>query len=250
MSEEKSNKNWQIATLIKSEQVSVNVKSLVFKLANKQEVKAGQHYDIRLTAPNAYVAERSYSLASPPEQTQEKSEIEFGVQLLTDGEVSPYLWQMKPDEQVEVRGPIGRHFVWCHSMPGPLVLIGGGSGVVPLVSMIRHWKNNLNSPDQEDTLNKNRRVILLASFRTLGHIFYKSELERLVQENETFKFVKVLTDREARIDSEKLKRVLNEIIDKMPMIYICGPTKFVEAISGSLVEMGINPHTIKTERFG
>ncbi|MEK7650658.1 MAG: FAD-binding oxidoreductase [Patescibacteria group bacterium] len=240
------NKNWQIATLVKSELASVNVKKLVFKI-NPSTVlgasKAGQHYDIKLTAPNGYVAERSYSVASPPEQTDE---IEFGVQLFENGEVSPYLWQMKPatagksGDQVEIRGPIGGHFTWCHTMPGPLVLIGGGSGVVPLISMIRHWQKNLDD----------RKVILLASFRSLEHVLYRAELEKLESENQNFKFTKVLTNHEARIDSEKLKNVLGEVLAKMPMIYICGPTKFVEAMSNYLVTLGTNPHLIKTERFG
>lgn len=240
------NRNWQIATLVKSELASVNVKSLVFKI-NPSTIlgaRAGQHYDIRLTAPNGYVAERSYSVASPPEQS---NELEFGVQLLENGEVSPYLWQMNLGEQVEVRGPIGGHFTWCHTMPGPLVLIGVGSGVVPLVSMIRHWQKNLHLSDEE---NKERKVILLASFRSLEHVLYKQELEKLELENNNFKFVKVLTDHEARINSEKLKNVLGDVLEKMPMIYICGPTKFVEAMANNLVALGTNPHLIKTERFG
>lgn len=247
------NKNWQIATLVRSELASVNVKKLVFKLNSPQNLRAGQHYDIKLTAPNGYVAERSYSVASPPEQGDE---IEFGVQLLENGEVSPYLWQMKPatagkpGEQVEIRGPIGGHFTWCHTMPGPLVLIGGGSGVVPLISMIRHWRENLNLADEENKLNSDRKVILLASFRSLEHVLYRTELEKLELENQNFKFTKVLTNHEARIDSEKLKSVLGEVIDKMPMIYICGPTKFVEAMASNLVTLGTNPHLIKTERFG
>ena len=245
MSEKSLNKNWQIATLIKSELASVNVRALTFKLEKAPELKSGQHFDIKLTAPNGYVAERSYSVASSPEQGDE---IEFGVQLLENGEVSPYLWQMKPatagkpGDQVEIRGPIGGHFTWCHTMPGPLVLIGGGSGVVPLVSMIRHWKNNPSADG--------RQVILLASFRSLEHVLYKTELEKLELENKNFKFTKVLTDHEARIDSEKLKSVLGEVINKMPMIYICGPTKFVEAMASNLVALGTNPHLIKTERFG
>ena len=93
-------------------------------------------------------------------------------------------------------------------------------------------------------------MILLASFRSLEHILYKTELEKLELENKNFKFTKVLTDHEARIDQDKIRSVLSDVLEKMPMIYICGPTKFVEAMASNLVALGTNPHLIKTERFG
>src|SRR3989344_96604 len=119
---------WQIASLRESHLVAADIKAMTFTLPQWQEPKAGQHYDLRMTAATGYQTQRSYSLASAPEQT---GEIELGVQLLPDGEVSPYLWQLQPGGQIEMRGPIGGHFIWHYTMPGPSVVIGGGSGLVP-----------------------------------------------------------------------------------------------------------------------
>lgn len=248
MSENKIAKNWQIATLVKSELVSSEVKALTFKLENWHAHYAGQHYDIRLTAANGYQAERSYSVASPPEQA---GEVEFGVQLLADGEVSPFLWQLKLAEQIEVRGPIGGHFVWNHEMPGPLVLIGGGSGLVPLMAMIRHWQANLISTlSTEKTEREGREVFLIASARTPEQIVYKTELAALARANENFKLTQIITSQAKRLDAAKLQEILGPVLVQMPAIYICGSTKFVEAIANALVSLQVNPHLIKTERFG
>ena|SRR3989344_6517374 len=236
----KQDKNWQIATLVESKVIAINVKSLIFKPARGQAHQSGQHYDLRLMAPNGYQAERSYSVASPPENP---GLIEFGVQLLANGEVSPYLWELKPGKQIEIRGPIGGHFVWDYLMSGPLVLIGGGSGMVPLIAMARHWQVNWN---KETTPGQ---VIFLASCRTLEHVLYREELEQLEKTGNNFRFVKVLTNTEKRVDEEKLRAVLGEIASQMPMCYVCGPTGFVEAIANALVKLKINPHLIKTECF-
>ena len=228
--------------------VAEDVMALTFSVDGWQQHRAGQHYDIRLTAPSGYQAERSYSVASPPEQ---KGVVEFGVQLLQSGEVSPYLFALKPGEQVELRGPIGGHFIWDVSMKSPLVLIGGGSGMVPLMSMIRHHLKNIDR-------DKEREIIFLISARTLGHVLYKEELEKIVKENPHVKIVQTLTDArpegwngyKRRIDAGMFKEVLGSLLLKMPCIYICGPTKFVEVAANLCVEMGENSHSIHTERFG
>ncbi len=238
-----NNKDWQVATLQNNHRVAEDVHSLTFALAGWREHKSGQHYDVRLTAPNGYQAERKYSVASPPEQ---RGGIELGVQLLPDGEVSPYLCQMKPGDQIEVRGPLGGYFAWEKSMPGPLILLGGGSGMVPLMSVLRHWRNN---PDS-------REVAFLISARTLSHVLYYDELMASAPPN--CKVDIALTDSHPagwegytrRIDRAMIDATLGRLKDAMPMIYICGPTSFVEVAAQLLVEAGFNAHSIRTERFG
>ncbi len=240
--------NWQVVTLIKSELAAVNVKALTFKIAGWQKHAAGQHYDLRLAAPGGYVAERSYSVASSPEMVRQ---LEFGVQLLEGGEVSPYLWQLKIGQPIELRGPIGGHFVWDVTMPGPLVLIGGGSGMVPLMAMLRHHQKQL-------TTSHGREVIFLISARTIDHVLYRDELAKIEQLDSGFKKIITLTDKQPsdwssyskRIDETMLKETLGHLIGQMPMIYVCGPTPFVEAVARQLIKLGFNSHEIKTERFG
>ena len=248
---------WQVATLTEAHMVAVDVKALTFTVSPWLEHKAGQHYDIRLTAEGGYMAERSYSLASPPEQ---KGEVEFGIQILANGEVSPYLFALQAGEQVEIRGPIGGHFVWDVAMPGPLVLIGGGSGMVPLMSMLRHWKNHA-------TENSERAIVFLISARTLEHVLYQSELQEVSKKFSNVEIVMTITDGAPenwtgpsanalrvnytrRVDMSLLQEVFGHLIGQMPMIYVCGPTPFVEVVANNLVQMGFNSHEIRTERFG
>jgi len=245
-------KNWVVGTLKEKKMVADNVMSLTFSIAPKdwKKFEAGQHYDIRLTAPNGYQAERSYSIANAPEQ---EGFIEYGVQILEDGEVSPYLWNLKEGRQVEMRGPIGGHFIWNVSMPGPLVLIGGGSGMVPLISMLRHHINNLDTEK-----NTNREIIFLISARTIDRVLYKDELEEIKKKDPSIKIFTTITDNPPadwkgytrRIDKEILQETIGHLHAQMPMVYICGPTKFVEATAKNMIDIGFNPHEIKTERFG
>lgn len=221
---------WQSATLIKSQQTATDIKSLFFKPSEWIPHKAGQHYDIRLTSENGYQAERSYSVASAPENT---GELEFGVQLLPDGEVSPFLWTATPGTQVEIKGPLGGHFIWDHTMPGPLVLIGGGSGIVPLLSMYRHSQNH----------KSNREIRFIISAKSVDKIMYYDQLKSML--------ISRITSTEGHIDTPFLTPYLKPLAPDMPMIYVCGPTAFVEAISDILVgPLGLNPHLIRTERFG
>jgi ferredoxin-NADP reductase len=240
--------DWQVATLIRSTPIATNVRSLIFAVDAWREHVSGQHYSIRLTAPDGYRAQRDYSVASPPERA---GVLEFGIELIPGGEVSPYLHQMPVGEQVELLGPIGGHFNWDVSMPGPLVLIGGGSGLVPLMSMIRHHLHHLGAEDS-------REVYLLVSARTKGHVLYWDELQAACEQDPNFNPTFTLT-REApadwdgftgRIGMMMLEELHAHLKDKMPMIYVCGPTPFVEAVAGDLVGLGFSSHQIRTERFG
>jgi ferredoxin-NADP reductase len=217
---------WQVGTLITSRMVADDVKSLTFFVPGWIKHQAGQHYDIRLTAENGYQAERSYSVASSPEQ---EGELEFGVQLLEGGEVSPYLFQMKPGDKVELRGPIGGHFVWSTQAPGPLILIGGGSGMVPLMCMLRHHMAHI----RED---ESRPIVFLISARTLSHVLYKEELTSYSKLNEQLNIVTTLTEQSPpgwpgynrRIDKQLLEDVLGGYKEKSASVFVCGPTPFVE----------------------
>lgn len=240
-------RSWQVAILKEANQVATNVKKLVFTVDKWVSPQAGQHYDLRLTAPNGYQAERSYSLANAGEE----GVLEFGVELLSNGEVSPYLWSLPIGGQIEVRGPIGGHFVFNTNMPGPLVLIAGGSGMVPLMSMLRHHAVNFNS-------DKNRDIVFIISARTLPHVLYKEELKSLSQKDPKLKVIIALTDvappnwpgYKKRIDQEMFEKELGFLKETMPLIYVCGPTGFVEVATRLLLSIGFNPHAIKTERFG
>lgn len=236
---------WQVATLVKSEMVASDVKSLVFKVDNWIQHNSGQHYSLKLTSSDGYMAERDYSIASAPEQV---GEVEFGVQILKDGEVSPYLFALKPGEQIEIKGPIGGHFIWDKDIKGPLVLIGGGSGMVPLMSILRHKHN----------LKDERETIFLISAKSQDKILYKTEIEDLEKADKNLKVVKTFTKNppnawagyNERFDKEILEKELGHIKQSMPIIYICGPTPFVEDVADALLEVGFNSHQIRTERFG
>jgi ferredoxin-NADP reductase len=205
---------------------------------------AGQHVDVRLTAEDGYQAERSYSIASPPEEHW----VALTVERLDDGEVSPYLvGELKVGDKLEMRGPIGGHFVWRAGESRPLLLIAGGSGVVPLMAMLRH---------RASTAHKNLARLLYSS-RTLDDIIYRDELDRLAAINDGLAVKHTLTrDKPAgwdgytrRIDGAMLKEVAWSK-DEMPAVFVCGPTSFVEAAADLLVAMDYDPMWIKTERFG
>lgn len=243
-----SAKGWKIATLIKSVNVAENIKSLTFTVDGWERHQSGQHYDIRLTSSDGYIAERSYSVASAPEAT---NIIEFGVQLLPDGEVSPYLWNLAPGQQVEVKGPLGGHFIWNTTASGPLILIAGGSGLVPFISMLRHHFNHIVSDQRRD-------ITLLVSARTVERIPYKKELETMVAIDPKFKLRITLTEiappswpgYTRRIDKEMLRETMGTMAQKAADIYICGPTPFVESTARHMVNIGFPAGTIRTERFG
>lgn len=214
--------SWQVGTLRESKQTASDIKSLFFEIPSWPGHLAGQHCDFRLTAVNSYQAERAYSIVSAPGEKL----IEFGVQLLENGEVSPYLWQMQPGDQVEIKGPLGGHFIWTSGLTGPIVLIGGGSGICPLLSIYNAAKD--------------RERIFIESAKTVDKIMYYENLKNVL--------ITRLTSAEGHVDQNFLKEKLSSIQDLAPNIYVCGPTPFVETVSTSLVNLGFK--NIKTERFG
>ena len=222
------------------------VKTLVLAVPDWPGHRAGQHVDVRLTAADGYQAERSYSIASAPEDTR----IALTVLRLDDGEVSPYLNDvLRSGDRLELRGPIGGYFVWSVALGGPLLLVAGGSGVVPLMAMLRHraaMQARHGVPAR-----------LLYSARRWEDVFYREELARLVEGDETLEVTFTLTDAVPsgwtgfgrRIDRMMLAEVAWPPAEQ-PHVFVCGPTPMVEAVAATLVELGHDPARVKTERFG
>jgi ferredoxin-NADP reductase len=206
--------------------------------------QAGQHVDVRLTAEDGYQAQRSYSIASAPED----SRLAITVERLEDGEVSPYLvGELKVGDKLELRGPIGGYFVWKPGDARPLLLIAGGSGIVPLMAMIRH---RVLVGDATPTR-------LLYSSRTFEDIIYRTELERLAAVGDGLTVAHPLTRERPTGWNGYARRIDREMVrdvawpkQQSPLVFVCGPTSFVESASGLLVESGYDPSWIKTERFG
>ena len=199
---------------------------------------AGQHVDVRLTAEDGYQAERSYSIASGPEDP----ELILTVERLDDGEVSPYLVdELRAGDELELRGPIGGHFVWEEALGGPLLMVAGGSGVVPFRAMLRHHRAT------ESTVP----VRVLYSSRSLQDVIYREELlaRNDVRVALTRAWPNDWSGHRGRVDAELLREVAWPPAHSS-QIYICGPSAFVEAIAGQLVDIGHDPSRIRTERFG
>ena len=235
---------WQQAELVELARETPRVSSLFFNVPEWPGHLAGQHVDIRLTAEDGYEAERSYSIASPPEARW----VELTVERLDDGEVSPYLvGELKMGDKIELRGPIGGHFVWRAGDERPLLLIGGGSGVVPLMAMLRH----------RALAPRKAPARLLLSSRTFTAIIYGEELNRLAAAHDGLDVLHTLTrDKPAgwkgytrRIDADMVKDVAWPKA-QTPAVFVCGPTPFVESAADLLVGFGYDPLWVKTERFG
>jgi ferredoxin-NADP reductase len=214
------------------------VRTLTLDVAGWGEHRAGQHLDVRLTAEDGYQAQRSYSIASAPGDP-----LEITVERLDDGEVSPYLVDEVADgDAFELRGPIGGYFVWDGGEPEPVLLVAGGSGVVPLMAMARHRAR----------VGSTAPMRLLYSSRTWDDVIYRDELETLGIE-----VVHTLTRQQPpgwkgyarRIDDEMLREVAFPAADG-PRVYVCGSTRFVDAAADGLVRLGYDPRLIRTERFG
>jgi ferredoxin-NADP reductase len=236
---------WQIATVTDIRRDTPSVKSFTFALPAFQPFLPGQHFDIRLTAEDGYQAQRSYSIASEPMRT---GEIVLTVDRIPDGEVSTYLHDVVvPGDRVELRGPIGGYFVWEAALGGPLLLIGGGSGVVPLLSMLRHRAG----------AGSHVPTALVYSSRTREDIIGFDELASLAAADPTLRVVETLTRSQPpgwtgysrRIDREMLADAIRPL-GASTMTFICGPTLLVEAAAEALVDLGLRPGRIKTERFG
>jgi len=235
--------NWQLARVLELVEETPRCTSLILEPPDWPGHRAGQHVDVRLTAEDGYQAQRSYSIASGPEDAQ----LLLTIERLDDGEVSPYLVnELRPGDELELRGPIGGYFVWERSSGGPLLLIAGGSGVVPLRAMLRHHV----------ATGGDAAARLLYSTRSLYEVLYRHELESLTSDHGVGVHVALTRawpedweGHRGRISPELLRNV-SWPPDEHPLIYICGPTGFVEAIAGQLVEAGHDPRAIRTERFG
>jgi ferredoxin-NADP reductase len=224
-------------------QETARTRSIVLDPPDWPGHRAGQHVDVRLTADDGYQAQRSYSIAAAPEDGY----LVLTVERLDDGEVSPYLVdELRPDDALELRGPIGGYFVWEEALGGPLLLIAGGSGVVPLRAMLRHYR----------AVESIIPLRLLYSARSLSEVIYREELMRMAAYDEIdVRFTLTREQPEGwhgygrRIDAE----LLGEVVwppGERPLVYICGPTGFVETASSALVALGHDPLRIRTERFG
>jgi ferredoxin-NADP reductase len=196
----------------------------------------GQHVDVRLTAEDGYQVQRSYSIASAPQD----GKLLLTVERLADGEVSPYLTDvLRPGDELELRGPIGGYFVWREELGGPLLLIAGGSGVVPLRAMLRHHRATVSEIP----------VRLLYSSRTRGDLIYRDELA-------DYETTITLTREQPPDWNGRTGRVGSDLLEEIawpaerPLVYVCGPTGFVEAVADALVTLGHSPARIRTERFG
>lgn len=235
--------SWQLAKVSAFVDETQDVRSIVLESPAWPGHRAGQHVDIRLTAEDGYQAQRSYSIASAPED----DELVLTVERLADGEVSPYLVdELRTGDELELRGPVGGYFVWEESFGGPLLLVGGGSGVVPLRAMLRHHR----------AVGSSVPARLLYSARTLDDVIYRDELSNLEAEDTVD--VRFTLTREqpegwegyaGRINGALLDDVSWPASDR-PLTYVCGPTSFVETAASALVDLGHDASRIRTERFG
>jgi ferredoxin-NADP reductase len=233
---------WQAADVVDVVTETPRVRTIAFDVPGWPGHHPGQHVDVRLTAEDGYQAERSYSIASAPIGNR----IELTVERLDDGEVSPYLTdELRPGDQIELRGPVGGYFVWEPAQGGPLLLVAGGSGVVPLMAMIR----------ARDAAGSDVDTRLVFSSRGWDDVIYRDELERLGGDG--LAVVHTLTRSQPpgwtgyarRVDTGMLAEVGPGQAER-PHIYVCGPTPFVEAVAEALVQLGYEPSRVKTERFG
>jgi ferredoxin-NADP reductase len=236
---------WQISTVTAIRAETPEVSSFTLQLPAWRPHRAGQHYDVRLTAPDGYQAQRSYSIASPPSRS---GAVDLTIEKIADGEVSPYFHDVvQVGDQVEVRGPIGGYFVWEPGLGGPLLLVAGGSGVVPLMAMLRERASADSKPP----------AVLLSSSRTFEDVIYRDELAGLAAADPGLRIIQTLTRSQPpgwtgysrRIDKPMLGEA-NEAAGASPLVYICGPTLLVEAAANGLVELGVPPGQVRTERFG
>ncbi len=235
---------WQVAEVSDLIEETPRVRSLTLALPDWPGHKPGQHVDVRLTGEDGYRAQRSYSIASAPEADK----VMLTVERIEDGEVSPYLSiDVRKGDQFELRGPIGGHFVWTAAQGGPLLLVAGGSGIAPLMAMLRH----------RAAANSKVRATLIYSSRSFQDIIYREELDRLAAADDGLKIVHTLTRQQPagwpggkrRIDRAMLEQEGFAPAAK-PRIFICGPTQLVESAAQTLLDLGHDRTLIKTERFG
>ena len=235
---------WQEAVIERIEPRTSRVISVFLRVPLGPHV-AGQHVDVRLTAPDGYQAQRSYSIASAPGSAH----IELAIERLEDGEVSPFFHEVaRPGDTIEVRGPIGGHFVWRATDGGPIVLIAGGSGIVPLRAIVRDWS----------IMEAKTAVLLVYSARTWEELVFRDELIDVEAREPNFTFIATTTrgpkhrpqDLDRRLDRLLLRDVLTLWGCAVRDTYVCGSNAFVEAVTTSLVTEIGSPERIRTERYG
>lgn len=236
---------WLTATVTDIHSETSTAKSIAFEVPEWSGHLAGQHVDVRLTAEDGYVAQRSFSLASP---AGDSTTIEITVQRVKEGEVSPFLLDdLRVGDQIELRGPIGGYFTWSPTSKRALMLVGGGSGVVPLMSILRtrHIAENMGP------------ARLLYSSRSIDQILYRTELDRMSTSTGAPAIIHTLTrgapvgwaGEQGRVDRAMLASRAIAAADD-PDIFVCGPTPFVESVADHLLSLGHAEERIRTERFG
>jgi ferredoxin-NADP reductase len=237
---------WQPTTVTAIGRLTDRVKSFRFRPSQPFTYRAGQHADVRLTAPDGYTAQRSYSIASAPEYGDE---IELAIERLEDGEVSPFFHEVAAvGDEIEIKGPLGGHFVWSDDQPGPIVLVGGGSGVVPLMSMLRHRAAAAATVP----------AALLYSSRIWDEVIFRDELLTLDERRDGFDLTLTLTrepprrakDFGKRIDPMMISQVLEKLPEAPAVAYVCGANAFVSVAADALIAAGVEAARIKTERYG
>ena len=236
--------SWRLADVREIVDETPRTKTLVLRVPDWAGHRPGQHVDVRLTAEDGYQTERSYSIASAPNGER----VELTIEMLKDGEVSAYLaGELRAGDQLELRGPIGGYFTWEVADGGPLLLVGGGSGVVPLMAMIRY----------RAATHSQVPARLLVSSRTWDEVIFREELTLLDNADPALDVIHTLTrgqplgwtGYQRRIDMVMLREVAWSPADR-PLVYVCGPTRLVETVASTLVTLGHAPERIKTERFG
>ena len=233
---------WRVATVDRLQPETPTASTLILAVPDWPGHLAGQHVDVRLTAEDGYQAERSYSIASAPED----SHLALTVVRFDDGEVSPYLTnELHPGDQLELRGPIGGYFTWEAADGGPLLLLAGGSGLVPLMAMLRHRAAAKSAAE----------ATVLVSARSWQDALYRDELATYDEHGVTVRYT--LTREQppgwsgwtGRVNVDMLRQ-LGADPGAQLQVFVCGPTGFVEHVADLLVQLGYDPHQIKTERFG
>ena len=236
---------WQVATVESITVETYRVKTFRLRLPAWETFRPGMHYDVRLTAPDGYQAQRSYSIANGPETL---NVIDLTVETIDGGEVSPYFHDVViVGDRVEIRGPIGGPFTWDGSLGGPLLLVGGGSGIVPLMSMLRH----------RDSTARQVQTLFLYSSRSPEDVIYSDELDTLAEAGNGLQIAHTFTRKTPdgwdgfarRVDVE----MISEVFDRLGAVgraFICGPEGFVETAANALVDAGVTSERIRTERFG
>lgn len=235
---------WHEATVLRIERATARSLSVFVQAAVPRPV-AGQHLVVRLSAPDGYEASRSYSIASAPDA----ADIELLVERIDDGEVSPFLHDvLRPGDRIDVRGPLGGHFIWRPEASGPLLLVAGGSGIAPLMAMVRDWARHATSVP----------LLLIASVRRWDDLAFRDELLALQARETQFAFV-AATTRETtarpghfiqRLDGALLRQCLQRWRQAPRHVYVCGANRFVEAMAGGLLDAGVPASAIRTERYG